>query len=39
MPHEPISDVNSPLTPEEQDDLIPNLATREERFFLKAGPR
>ena len=30
MPHDPISDANTPLTPEEQADLIPSLATREE---------
>ncbi len=30
MPNGPIPDVNTPLSPEEQDDLVPNLATREE---------
>jgi Fic-DOC domain mobile mystery protein B len=30
MPNDPNSDANTPLTPEEQDGLIPNLATHEE---------
>src|SRR5439155_12747727 len=30
MLHEPVSEANTPLTPEEQADLIPSLATREE---------
>jgi Fic-DOC domain mobile mystery protein B len=30
MLHDPISEANTPLTPEEQADLIPSLATREE---------
>ncbi len=30
MPHDPAPDANTPLSPEEQADLIPSLATREE---------
>jgi Fic-DOC domain mobile mystery protein B len=30
MPDAPISDPNTPLSPDEQADMIPNLATREE---------
>jgi Fic-DOC domain mobile mystery protein B len=30
MPDAPISDSNTPLSPDEQADIIPNLATREE---------
>jgi Fic-DOC domain mobile mystery protein B len=30
MPHDPAPDSNTPLSPEEQADLIPSLATREE---------
>lgn len=30
MLHDPISDANTPLSPEEQADLIPSLATRED---------
>src|SRR5260370_83320 len=30
MLHDPVSEANTPLTPEEQADLIPSLATREE---------
>jgi Fic-DOC domain mobile mystery protein B len=30
MPHDPTSEANTPLSPEEQADLIPSLATREE---------
>jgi Fic-DOC domain mobile mystery protein B len=30
VPYDPISEANTPLSPEEQADLIPSLATREE---------